>query len=131
MSIWCINPSLGLFRSNWLNWENWCSADSPKFIMHVSCLVHIKFLFYWFVADLTINCCIRDRKEGEIKIKGIAIATCCHHLCQWKHYKSKLVIFSWPAYILLCLFFFLTLYVLFIQFLFIYFLFQIKGFFQI
>lgn len=23
-------------------------------------------------------------------LKGLAIATCCHHLCQWKHYISNL-----------------------------------------
>ncbi|XP_078149300.1 methyltransferase isoform X1 [Carex rostrata] len=64
---------------------NLCGVDSLKGIPYLATGKHL----CGPATDLTINCCIRDRKEGEIKIKGIAIATCCHHLCQWKHYKNK------------------------------------------
>ncbi|KAJ3669313.1 hypothetical protein LUZ60_011263 [Juncus effusus] len=42
-------------------------------------------------TDLTINCCIneKNKKEKKGQLKGLAIATCCHHLCQWKHYANK------------------------------------------
>ncbi|VFQ87242.1 unnamed protein product [Cuscuta campestris] len=33
-------------------------------------------------TDMTLTCCNNDPV-------GLAIATCCHHLCQWRHYVSK------------------------------------------
>ncbi|KAF6172218.1 hypothetical protein GIB67_024840 [Kingdonia uniflora] len=51
-------------------------------------------------TDLTLRCCFRrqcSQEKGVLKrdccsLKGLAIATCCHHLCQWKHYISTILI---------------------------------------
>ncbi|KAM0951239.1 putative tRNA:m(4)X modification enzyme [Dioscorea sansibarensis] len=47
-------------------------------------------------TDLTIRCCLPDRRNPNKGlpftgryIQGLALATCCHHLCQWKHYINK------------------------------------------
>ncbi|KAL3531561.1 hypothetical protein ACH5RR_010883 [Cinchona calisaya] len=48
-------------------------------------------------ADMTLRCCISqqcdlhhaDESKTRCSLKGLAIATCCHHLCQWKHYINK------------------------------------------
>ncbi|XP_074316010.1 uncharacterized protein LOC141652443 [Silene latifolia] len=47
-------------------------------------------------TDLTLRCCLGenyDQNSGTEHIrqnlKGIAVATCCHHLCQWKHYTNR------------------------------------------
>ncbi|CAN1332295.1 tRNA:m(4)X modification enzyme TRM13 homolog [Linum perenne] len=49
-------------------------------------------------TDLTLRCCLpeRDSKDATEQagkenpfLEGFAIATCCHHLCQWKHYINK------------------------------------------
>ncbi|CAL5206720.1 unnamed protein product [Lathyrus oleraceus] len=47
-------------------------------------------------TDLTLRCCFPEyRKDSSeqhttnISFGGLAIATCCHHLCQWKHYTNK------------------------------------------
>ncbi|XP_047979813.1 tRNA:m(4)X modification enzyme TRM13 homolog [Salvia hispanica] len=47
-------------------------------------------------TDMTLRCCIRQHSEenGAFEsqasyLRGVAIATCCHHLCQWKSYISK------------------------------------------
>lgn len=48
-------------------------------------------------TDLTLKCCLSghcDRDNGkELNVyphlQSIAVATCCHHLCQWKHYTNK------------------------------------------
>lgn len=47
-------------------------------------------------TDLTLRCCFPEyRKDSSeqnitnINFGGLAIATCCHHLCQWKHYTNK------------------------------------------
>ncbi|MCH84320.1 tRNA guanosine-2'-O-methyltransferase TRM13-like protein, partial [Trifolium medium] len=47
-------------------------------------------------TDLTLRCCFPEyRKDSSeqstanIHFGGLAIATCCHHLCQWKHYTNK------------------------------------------
>ncbi|KAI7751537.1 hypothetical protein M8C21_013396 [Ambrosia artemisiifolia] len=39
-------------------------------------------------TDMTLRCCVG---EGVAKsyLRGLSIATCCHHLCQWKHYINK------------------------------------------
>ena len=47
-----------------------------------------------FTADLTLRCCLANQRNvercgGNCYLKGLAIATCCHHLCQWKHYISN------------------------------------------
>lgn len=44
---------------------------------------------------MTLRCCIREQcddspSESTCHMIGLAIATCCHHLCQWKHYISNL-----------------------------------------
>ncbi|KAL2935011.1 tRNA:m(4)X modification enzyme TRM13 [Bienertia sinuspersici] len=49
-------------------------------------------------TDLTLRCCLggiydRDNKKEQQSVhphlRSIAVATCCHHLCQWKHYTNK------------------------------------------
>ncbi|GAV64076.1 TRM13 domain-containing protein/zf-U11-48K domain-containing protein/zf-TRM13_CCCH domain-containing protein [Cephalotus follicularis] len=48
-------------------------------------------------TDLTLRCCLgeqysidnTEKFSGNHYLKGIAVATCCHHLCQWKHYINK------------------------------------------
>ncbi|KAF1863326.1 hypothetical protein Lal_00031326 [Lupinus albus] len=48
-------------------------------------------------TDLTLRCCFppKNRKDNsepcnaKSNFGGLAIATCCHHLCQWKHYTNK------------------------------------------
>lgn len=48
-------------------------------------------------TDLAINCCLsNNRTLGKNKLsstnchlQGLAIATCCHHLCQWDLYSNK------------------------------------------
>ncbi|XVF80746.1 hypothetical protein PTKIN_Ptkin15bG0099800 [Pterospermum kingtungense] len=45
-------------------------------------------------TDLTLRCCLANQRndgqcEGNRYPRGLAIATCCHHLCQWKHYMNK------------------------------------------
>lgn len=50
-----------------------------------------------FTTDMTIRCCLAKHgdqdnvAEGTVNtyLRGLALATCCHHLCQWKHYISK------------------------------------------
>ncbi|KAJ7973125.1 tRNA:m(4)X modification enzyme TRM13-like [Quillaja saponaria] len=44
-------------------------------------------------TDLTLRCCFSDHIKDNTEqcntsknLGGLAIATCCHHLCQWKHY---------------------------------------------
>ncbi|KAK9950437.1 hypothetical protein M0R45_005929 [Rubus argutus] len=47
-------------------------------------------------TDLTLRCCLGEQSNqsnggGCVNptLRGLAIATCCHHLCQWKHYINK------------------------------------------
>ncbi|XP_020588649.1 tRNA:m(4)X modification enzyme TRM13 homolog [Phalaenopsis equestris] len=48
-------------------------------------------------TDLTISCCCCSPETNLssiafsscCRLQGIALATCCHHLCQWKHYSNK------------------------------------------
>ncbi|XP_010276530.1 PREDICTED: tRNA:m(4)X modification enzyme TRM13 homolog [Nelumbo nucifera] len=46
-------------------------------------------------TDLTLRCCLSNQHNEDKAInssghlRGLAIATCCHHLCQWKHYINK------------------------------------------
>nr|XP_011467051.1 PREDICTED: tRNA:m(4)X modification enzyme TRM13 homolog [Fragaria vesca subsp. vesca]XP_011467056.1 PREDICTED: tRNA:m(4)X modification enzyme TRM13 homolog [Fragaria vesca subsp. vesca]XP_011467060.1 PREDICTED: tRNA:m(4)X modification enzyme TRM13 homolog [Fragaria vesca subsp. vesca]XP_011467065.1 PREDICTED: tRNA:m(4)X modification enzyme TRM13 homolog [Fragaria vesca subsp. vesca] len=47
-------------------------------------------------TDLTLRCCLGEQSNqsnggGSVNpnLRGLAIATCCHHLCQWKHYINK------------------------------------------
>lgn len=48
-------------------------------------------------TDMTLRCCIGgqlrkdyvDESKATCYLRGLAIATCCHHLCQWKHYINK------------------------------------------
>ncbi|PNT66152.1 hypothetical protein BRADI_3g07815v3 [Brachypodium distachyon] len=47
-------------------------------------------------TDMTIMCCIHEQcnhTEEEVHSKhcvwGLALATCCHHLCQLTHYASN------------------------------------------
>lgn len=46
---------------------------------------------------MTLRCCIRQhtdeneavQSQASCYLRGLAIATCCHHLCQWKSYISN------------------------------------------
>ncbi|XP_027361421.1 tRNA:m(4)X modification enzyme TRM13 homolog isoform X3 [Abrus precatorius] len=46
-------------------------------------------------TDLTLRCCFPEHRKDSSeqytanKFGGLAIATCCHHLCQWSHYTNK------------------------------------------
>ncbi|KAF7804962.1 tRNA:m(4)X modification enzyme TRM13-like protein isoform X1 [Senna tora] len=42
-------------------------------------------------TDLALRCCFPENNEryNAKNFGGLAIATCCHHLCQWKHYTNK------------------------------------------
>ncbi|KAK7308669.1 hypothetical protein VNO77_42289 [Canavalia gladiata] len=47
-------------------------------------------------TDLALRCCFPEYRKNSSeqytannKFGGLAIATCCHHLCQWKHYTNK------------------------------------------
>ncbi|KAA8542998.1 hypothetical protein F0562_021507 [Nyssa sinensis] len=48
-------------------------------------------------TDMTLRCCLGEqnnqggvaRCSASCYLRGLAIATCCHHLCQWKHYINK------------------------------------------
>ncbi|KAJ0053920.1 hypothetical protein Pint_00798 [Pistacia integerrima] len=48
-------------------------------------------------TDLTLRCCLArevsqenvEQSSGKHHMRGLSIATCCHHLCQWKHYINK------------------------------------------
>ncbi|KAL6968700.1 tRNA:m(4)X modification enzyme [Sarracenia purpurea var. burkii] len=48
-------------------------------------------------TDMTLRCCLAKKcKEDNVaqysagpNLRGLGIATCCHHLCQWKHYINK------------------------------------------
>ncbi|KAF5206813.1 Kinesin, partial [Thalictrum thalictroides] len=47
-------------------------------------------------TDLTLRCCLREHCSqdkvvfaSDNHLRGLAVATCCHHLCQWKHYINK------------------------------------------
>ena len=48
------------------------------------------------LSDMTMTCCLpeqydqtEERVHGKRNLQGLALATCCHHLCQWKHYASN------------------------------------------
>ncbi|KAI3833293.1 hypothetical protein MKW98_006392 [Papaver atlanticum] len=46
-------------------------------------------------TDLTLRCCLPKQTIGDVhssdtcNLRGLAIATCCHHLCQYKQYINK------------------------------------------
>ncbi|WVZ61144.1 hypothetical protein U9M48_011062 [Paspalum notatum var. saurae] len=45
-------------------------------------------------TDMTMTCCLPESYDqtgghGKHSLRGLALATCCHHLCQWKHYANK------------------------------------------
>lgn len=39
-------------------------------------------------TDMTLRCCVGEGVATSY-LRGLSIATCCHHLCQWKHYINK------------------------------------------
>ncbi|KAL5556387.1 hypothetical protein UlMin_038623 [Ulmus minor] len=44
----------------------------------------------YIAIDLTLRCCLMEHgNRDNLKLRGLAIATCCHHLCQWKNYTNK------------------------------------------
>ncbi|XP_052210893.1 uncharacterized protein LOC127813563 [Diospyros lotus] len=50
-------------------------------------------------TDMTLRCCLAEHHNqgpaaqgngnAGCHLRGLAIATCCHHICQWKHYINK------------------------------------------
>ncbi|GFZ04478.1 methyltransferase [Actinidia rufa] len=48
-------------------------------------------------TDMSLRCCLGKKcPQGQVarvntdsNLRGLAIATCCHHLCQWTHYINK------------------------------------------
>ncbi|KAL6636586.1 hypothetical protein ACP70R_024158 [Stipagrostis hirtigluma subsp. patula] len=47
-------------------------------------------------TDMTMMCCLHEQYDlteekhnAKHHLQGLALATCCHHLCQWKHYANK------------------------------------------
>ncbi|KAL3689459.1 hypothetical protein R1sor_015768 [Riccia sorocarpa] len=43
-------------------------------------------------TDMTLRCCLSAQEEGRSSspaLEGLGIATCCHHLCQWRSYVNK------------------------------------------
>ncbi|KAL9253917.1 tRNA:m(4)X modification enzyme TRM13-like protein [Drosera capensis] len=42
-------------------------------------------------TDLTLRCCLSEGVDRAVRdhLCGLAVATCCHHLSQWKHYPNK------------------------------------------
>ncbi|XP_006434529.2 tRNA:m(4)X modification enzyme TRM13 homolog isoform X2 [Citrus clementina] len=48
-------------------------------------------------TDLALRCCLMEQyTQDNVEhcssnnyIRGLSIATCCHHHCQWKHYTNK------------------------------------------
>nr|XP_051177221.1 tRNA:m(4)X modification enzyme TRM13 isoform X1 [Lolium perenne] len=47
-------------------------------------------------TDMTMMCCLHEQHNyteekghDKCRLQGLALATCCHHLCQWKHYANK------------------------------------------
>ncbi|KAL4572192.1 hypothetical protein LXL04_018961 [Taraxacum kok-saghyz] len=41
-------------------------------------------------TDMTIRCCVGEENgRNTCNLRGLSIATCCHHLCQWKNYINK------------------------------------------
>ncbi|CAN6466598.1 unnamed protein product [Victoria cruziana] len=47
-------------------------------------------------TDLTLRCCLREHHnekaiqcQSKCNLRGLALATCCHHLCQWKSYINR------------------------------------------
>ncbi|KAK3194375.1 hypothetical protein Dsin_025685 [Dipteronia sinensis] len=48
-------------------------------------------------TDLTLRCCLTNQcgqneleeSSGNHYLRGLSVAPCCHHLCQWKHYTNK------------------------------------------
>ncbi|KAI8522591.1 hypothetical protein RHMOL_Rhmol13G0008100 [Rhododendron molle] len=48
-------------------------------------------------TDMTLRSCLAKKctqcnvagHRAGCNLRGLAIATCCHHLCQWKHYINK------------------------------------------
>ncbi|TVU44301.1 hypothetical protein EJB05_03737, partial [Eragrostis curvula] len=47
-------------------------------------------------TDMTMTCCLHEQcdltdknHDDKHHLQGLALATCCHHLCQWKHYTNK------------------------------------------
>ncbi|XP_072993120.1 uncharacterized protein [Typha latifolia] len=45
-------------------------------------------------TDLTIRCCLhknhcKEKLPSNCYLQGLALATCCHHLCQWKDYTNR------------------------------------------
>lgn len=39
-------------------------------------------------TDMTLRCCVGEN-GSTCYLRGLSIATCCHHLCQWKHYINR------------------------------------------
>eukprot|EP00927_Polykrikos_kofoidii_P015474 TRINITY_DN16883_c0_g1_i1.p1 TRINITY_DN16883_c0_g1~~TRINITY_DN16883_c0_g1_i1.p1 ORF type:complete len:578 (-),score=72.01 TRINITY_DN16883_c0_g1_i1:14-1747(-) len=40
-------------------------------------------------SDLSLRCCLQGAASGSLKFRGIALAFCCHHECDWSSYVGK------------------------------------------
>lgn len=41
-------------------------------------------------TDMSLRCCVGEHGRAATSyLRGVSIATCCHHLCQWKHYINR------------------------------------------
>lgn len=40
-------------------------------------------------SDLTLRCCARAEREGKLDFRGVALAFCCHHVCNWSTYVGQ------------------------------------------
>ncbi|KAL8544785.1 hypothetical protein ACS0TY_005128 [Phlomoides rotata] len=74
------------------------AVESLKGVSYISIGKHI----CGPATDMTLRCCIpqhsnensASRSKASCHLRGVAIATCCHHLCQWKNYINKKYIYD-------------------------------------
>ncbi|KAL9273846.1 tRNA:m(4)X modification enzyme TRM13-like protein [Drosera capensis] len=54
-------------------------------------------------TDLTLRCCLSEGVDQAVRdhLRGLAVATCCHHLSQWMHYLIYLLSLLLPSISLL------------------------------
>lgn len=74
-------PATGIWKFHQLSFYTKCYMD----------------MWCKFGADMTLRCCLQQQSDQDsaaqiqasCHLRGLAIATCCHHLCQWKTYTSN------------------------------------------
>jgi tRNA:m4X modification enzyme len=40
-------------------------------------------------TDFSLRCCTRETAEHGGSLRGLALATCCHHRCCWRHFVAQ------------------------------------------